>query len=169
MTSEQKAGVDVPRHCIGCSESFQPSPWQVKKCDWRCKGCRATYVRERRRKLSADGIPQRRNLEKDREYERMRSVRPEVRARRAEAMRRYQNDPMLRARHEARWQVRRAVAAGRLTRGPCETCGEARTQGHHDDYSKPLNVRWLCNSCHRHWHKNNSPFYPAARVQGAGA
>ena len=40
--------------------------------------------------------------------------------------------------------VKRAVEAGDLTKGPCEECGAAIAHAHHDDYSKPLEVRWLC-------------------------
>ena len=48
-----------------------------------------------------------------------------------------------------------AVATGRLTRPDnCEACGEqGKIEGHQDDYSKPLDVRWLCPSCRRALHK----------------
>src|SRR5690606_31586881 len=39
--------------------------------------------------------------------------------------------------------VSRAVKSGLLNRRPCEICGDQKTEGHHDDYSKPLYVRWL--------------------------
>jgi hypothetical protein len=39
-----------------------------------------------------------------------------------------------------------------LVRKPCEVCGE-KAEAHHDDYAKPLDVRWLCFKHHREWHK----------------
>jgi hypothetical protein len=41
---------------------------------------------------------------------------------------------------------------GKLTRQPCEVCG-AVAQMHHDDYSKPLEVRWLCRGHHLEHHR----------------
>lgn len=51
---------------------------------------------------------------------------------------------------KARGIVGRAVRAGRLIRGECEI-GEGcwgRIEAHHDDYAKPLEVRWLCQRHH---------------------
>ena len=51
-------------------------------------------------------------------------------------------------RRRARQALQRAVATGKLDRNPCEVCGGLKTEGHHDDYSKPKHVRWLCRECH---------------------
>lgn len=45
-----------------------------------------------------------------------------------------------------------AVRDGRIQRLPCEQCGAEKAQAHHDDYSKPLDVRWLCAWCHAQHH-----------------
>lgn len=60
--------------------------------------------------------------------------------------------------------VEKAIARGDLTREACESCGcdgtmsdgRALVQAHHDDYNKPLDVRWLCQPCHHEWHKTNT-------------
>lgn len=54
----------------------------------------------------------------------------------------------------ARELVRRAVRSGRLVRQPCR-CGDVRSFAHHHDYSKPLEVEWLCRACHRAEHVEN--------------
>lgn len=48
--------------------------------------------------------------------------------------------------------VRVALRQKKLTRGKCEICGSLRVDAHHDDYSKPLEVRWLCRRHHQQWH-----------------
>lgn len=47
----------------------------------------------------------------------------------------------------ARQLVRRAVLAGYLRKEPCR-CGATNVEGHHPDYSRPLEVVWLCKPCH---------------------
>jgi hypothetical protein len=49
---------------------------------------------------------------------------------------------------QARWRVKSALRSGKLKRQPCEVCGAKNSQAHHDDYSKPLEVRWLCPAHH---------------------
>ena len=52
------------------------------------------------------------------------------------------------------WQeARNAMRRGELKQLPCELCGNEATDKHHDDYSKPLEVRWLCESCHGKEHR----------------
>lgn len=48
--------------------------------------------------------------------------------------------------------VNHATRSGRLASQPCEKCGRHDAQAHHDDYSKPLDVRWLCPPHHRAEH-----------------
>lgn len=49
-----------------------------------------------------------------------------------------------------------AIRNKHIFREPCEVCGRTDTvEGHHDDYEKPLNVRWLCSAHHKQWHAEN--------------
>jgi DNA-directed RNA polymerase subunit M/transcription elongation factor TFIIS len=59
------------------------------------------------------------------------------------------------ARKRAGDLVQRARQRGDLKKRPCEICGEKRTVAHHDDYARPLDVRWLCRPHHRRWHIQN--------------
>jgi hypothetical protein len=66
---------------------------------------------------------------------------------------------------QARWRSQNPLAywahvalqsglrRGLVRRQPCEVCGAEKTDGHHDDYSRPLVVRWLCRRHHRQAHR----------------
>ncbi len=58
-----------------------------------------------------------------------------------------------RVKARARFLVWKALQSSKLVRQPCEVCGNSATQAHHDDYSKPLEVRWLCDYHHKEHHK----------------
>lgn len=50
-----------------------------------------------------------------------------------------------------------AVRSGRIQKPiVCEKCGSnKRLEAHHADYCKPLDVNWLCISCHRCLHRDS--------------
>jgi hypothetical protein len=70
-----------------------------------------------------------------------------------------------RARDRAQNLCEKAIQKGVLVRpSHCEQCrsipkpyrdGRNPIQAHHDDYMKPLAVRWLCQPCHHAWHRTH--------------
>lgn len=44
---------------------------------------------------------------------------------------------------------------GRLVPRPCEGCGAADVEKHHEDYGQPLAVRWFCRACHLAHHRES--------------
>jgi hypothetical protein len=72
------------------------------------------------------------------------------------------NDKAYHLQPAAHAAVSRAIAAGKLTRLPCEVCSASPSQAHHDSYypEKWLEVRWLCPAHHREWHAANEPDWP---------
>lgn len=64
---------------------------------------------------------------------------------------------------KAQHMAHKAISSGVLKPSACEECnakgtfsdGRNKIQAHHDDYSEPLKIRWLCQSCHHDWHKTN--------------
>ena len=70
---------------------------------------------------------------------------------------RYSHTRRWRRRHpeqaRAGYVVSKAIKRGALVPEPCEMCGKGGTQAHHDDYSKPLDVTWLCRHCHWETHR----------------
>lgn len=60
--------------------------------------------------------------------------------------------PEQRLRSNARAYLHVYLRRGKVRRGPCIFCGEPSTQAHHEDYSKPLEVTWVCDFHHRALH-----------------
>lgn len=59
-------------------------------------------------------------------------------------------NPEKRRAHKA---VENALKSGKITKRSCERCGDPKAEAHHDDYSKPLEVMWLCPKDHRARHR----------------
>lgn len=65
---------------------------------------------------------------------------------------------------QAQLTLRNAIASNKIQRLPCEVCGKLPTDGHHMDYSKPLEVVWLCRKHHKLEHgKINRKIKPLPR------
>jgi hypothetical protein len=57
------------------------------------------------------------------------------------------------AQRRAHHIVENEILRKRLTRLPCEKCGTKESvHAHHEDYAKPLDVKWLCVAHHRQHH-----------------
>jgi hypothetical protein len=69
----------------------------------------------------------------------------------------------------ARYKLRSALTGGKIARPDhCERCaGDGPLEAHHDDYLKPLEVRWLCRGCHLQFHAEHPrPLSPDRRPRG---
>lgn len=130
------------KECFKCGArkpftSFYKHPQMKDGRVNKCKECNKKDVHENRKS----------KIEYYRAYDRERGNRQTI-----EYRRRYQeNNPIKRG---ASALVNKAIH-NKLLKKPksCESCGETTSlHGHHDDYSKPLEVTWLCPSCHFVWH-----------------
>lgn len=91
------------------------------------------------------------NLEKVREYDRERGKQPHRQVLKTIVTKAWRAEDEKRSRaHNA---VSRAIKKGLLLQKPCERCLSEKSIAHHEDYSKPLSVTWLCQPCHKQRHK----------------
>jgi hypothetical protein len=70
-------------------------------------------------------------------------------------------------RKSARLALHRAICAGHVTKAKCcELCSEkTKLDGHHIDYGKPLDVKWLCKKCHGIAHTDGHEWNPDCNEQ----
>lgn len=104
-----------------------------------CKACVRLSVRRRARTNPAV-----------QEYDRQRAKAPARRAHsRAITIRWREQNPTA---YKAQTAVGNALRDGKLRKEPCAFCGRQDVHAHHKDYSKPLDVIWLCPKCHHRLH-----------------
>ncbi len=125
----------IDRKCLICESDFKAAPWRVKKgkglyCSIQC-------------------------LAKSQEGKKVKchkgSKNPNWKGGISKNRVRYKK--IFEERYPDKAEVYRIVAmakkTGKLIPQPCESCGTSnKIHAHHDDYSKPLDVRWLCPLCH---------------------
>jgi len=129
----------VKRVCEQCAAEFNKSPAQIARGEGRfCSNvCRNTYKRLHIEERSGERAP----LWKG-------GVHKENRAKRGRAY--WRDNPEKAHAYDA---VKWALKTGKLQKYPCQHCGATHyVHAHHEDYSKPLDIIWLCPSCHLDQH-----------------
>ncbi|MEO8297089.1 MAG: hypothetical protein ABI574_04700 [Burkholderiales bacterium] len=134
----------------------------------RCKECVKDQVRQRRQA----------NLESVRAYDRARgsmshrvAARTEYRKTRAYAQSHSAAARRWSAKHperrRAQVELNNAVRDGRVTPWPVRALPEccSKPEGHHPDYSRPLDVVWLCAQHHDEVHQANTKVQPGSLAQ----
>jgi len=66
--------------------------------------------------------------------------------------RKYNSRPEIKEKISCRNKLRSAIRYGKMRKGKCEVCGSIEVESHHEDYSSPYNVRWLCAEHHLELH-----------------
>lgn len=122
------------RPCAKCKNIFEPKAYQIKHSSYYCPSC------------ASKAVVNSSKLHKEIKYKNNRAYfkrNPHVLYERQ--IRQREKYP---EKYKARNSVQSEIRAGRMKRNPCEKCGNPITEAHHNDYSKPLKVIWLCKKHH---------------------
>ncbi len=103
--------------------------------EWLCRECTTIYKRENRRKKYSDPVYRKAAQDKANEL--------------------FNKNYEARVKKNCRAATNRAIQMGLLIRKNCDKCGtNFNIQAHHEDYTKPMEVVWLCSVHHAEHHKN---------------
>lgn len=131
------------KHCNTCDTTKPCSEFGLRAASRdglaaKCKECQKAYDKAR--------LNDPKRVAARKAYQQTDAYRESKRAAQKRYRERY---PHKRAAHIA---VGNALRDGKLTRQPCEVCGNPKSEAHHDDYGKPLGVKWLCDTHHKARH-----------------
>lgn len=143
------------RPCRKCGKQVDLLPYRVVRSDYICRPCHDIERKKYARAPKPRSTPWKPMTKESKAKKRISNARYEAKK---------ACDPRHAGRSVARLLVWNAVRIGYLVRQPCEVCGNLTVDAHHDDYSKPLEVRWLCRTHHGQLHKSIK-----ALPQNAGA
>jgi hypothetical protein len=140
------------KKCYKCLESkliteFHAHPNTKDGLLGKCKACAARDTRDhyRMHKVDPEWVVRNRAIKRARA---VRCPRPKTK-RDPEVSRNYyqRNKDKFRAHQRAARAETKGII---VSPGACEWCGLniAKLEKHHEDYSKPLQVTWLCRACH---------------------
>lgn len=140
LPSRRKYFLGDKRPCQRCGTGIVITERMLKHSNYRCAKCASAMYREwtiRNRERHNAKCKKFRQSEKGKAMvaantRRQRRLHPE--------------------KYKARMAVQSALRNGTLQKRPCEDCCDISAEAHHDDYGKPLEIKWLCGPCHRKRH-----------------
>lgn len=134
--NNRKSGVNS--ECKDCAKIRRTKKYQEFNEEFRLK--RKKYYYENQEKLCKAQIDSQKGNQRYRKYQNKYSIE-----------KRKNNDPKFLARSIVSLALR-----GKMITRPimCSKCNvDCKPEGHHEDYSKPLDIIWLCTKCHKELHK----------------
>lgn len=138
MADHQVASGAPLYQCKSCERHLCANDFYASNSS-RCKECVKARVKHRARTNPAV-----------QEYDRARAKTPDRKHRARLITKRWREENPVG--YAAQTAVSNAVRDGRLAKLPCVFCNAPNVHAHHRDYSKPLDVIWLCPKCHHRLH-----------------
>ena len=127
------------KQCTKCGESSEFKSDHDSRQGYWCRACRS--------KASVESARRHREVKRKNNN----AYHTRISGKRAQATARWRsNHPEEKSAHQS---VQTAVRNGTLVKQACEVCGSTENvHAHHDDYSQPLQVNWLCHRHHMERH-----------------
>ena len=143
------------KECSACGKRKEESEFCVNKATsdgltYRCRVCLGEYQKARRERLNASRPPDWKKKTEDMAayMKAWKEAHPGYMTKaKADWLKRNKD------RQRVRDAVRYALKTGKLVKTACQVCGKDEVDGHHPDYSRPLDVVWLCKEHHSQVHK----------------
>jgi len=146
----------VDSQCAECLSEYKRKHYQANKEYYKNKSRK--WAKENHERVKENRVRYYlENAERLRSQKREYSRRPEVVARQTERFREYRKDEDFLMREKARGILNKRIQSGKIINpNKCSECGEeGYSEAHHEDYSRPLDVIWLCKLCHEEIHHSN--------------
>lgn len=128
--------------CRRCGIEFKPKKWQITCYDHRCFPCKRKQQNDANANNPLFLEMARKHYQKRKKYHQ-------------EYYRKNKDNALYQLKKKARRKLKSEIEAGRIIRPKkCSTCKKAgRIQAHHSNYKEPLNVKWICSTCHGKEHR----------------
>jgi hypothetical protein len=167
MAVDQLTSDSAVYQCKSCERHLAANEFYASNQS-RCKECVKASVRENRQEnadyyRAYDRKRYRDNPERKENAKRCAATPSGVASRKRSIERMKASNP---EKYYARNVIKAALRNGKIQRKPCFFCASDKNlQAHHEDYDHPLDVVWLCASCHGKYHAIKGDFRRAKAQQ----